>query len=111
MKKLSHKALKEEGKRLNGTELCCNCYTYENAVHYISKLEEVPAGAYLCGECDSLVNSIIKKIRESFPDAAGCTYTQLFYSSGVYGNNGQLHQFEILNNNWEKTGESFYIYF
>lgn len=110
MKKLSHKKLIEEGKRLGGIQLSCNCYTYENAVYYISRLEEVKVGSYLCGD-DEYINSIIRKIKKAFPDAKGCTHTKLFYSAGIYGNNGQLHQFEILDKNWNKTGETFYTFF
>lgn len=64
MKKLSHKKLMEAGKNLGGIKLACNCYAFENAVHFISKLEAVPKGSYLCGDDDSRVNSIINDIKK-----------------------------------------------
>ena len=111
MKRLSHKALKNEGARLGGIELNCNCYTYENAIHFISRLEKIEIGSYLCGDNDEYINSIIEKIKAIYPDSKGCIYTQLYYSAGTYGNNGQLHQFEILDSDYNRTGETFYIYF
>ena len=110
-KKLSHKKLVEEGQRLNGIYFECNCYTFENIVHFMQRLENFSEGSYLCGEHDKLVNRIIKGLKADFPNSTGCRAEQLSYSTGMYGNNGQLYRLEILDENYNRTGETFYIYF
>lgn len=76
-----------------------------------TRLENFEEGRYLCGNNDKEVNRIIRNLRADFPGAKGCAATQLYYAVGTYGNIGQLYQFEILDSNWERTGETFYIYF
>lgn len=39
MKKLSHKEICRMGEMMDGIKLNCNIYTFENAEHYISRLE------------------------------------------------------------------------
>lgn len=111
MKKTSHKKLVETGKRINGISFSWNPYTFENAVHYFSRLEEIPEGSFLCGADEEKINSVIRNLRADFPGSKGCIPTQLYYSAGVYGNSGQLYSMEILDSNYEKTGNTFYIYF
>lgn len=100
-----------EGQCLCGIKLDCNCYSFENAIHFISKLKNVPTGSYLCGDNDDRVNNIIAEIKKAYPEATACRATQLFYSAGTCGNNGQLYKMEILDAEWNATGEEFYIYF
>lgn len=113
MKKLSKKAIQAEGQKLDGIKLNCNAYTFDNALHYISQLENVPAGSYLCEseENESRVNEIINQIKKDFPESKGCNYEQLYYSAGVYGNNGQLCKMYVLDADYNRTENSFYIYF
>lgn len=40
MKKLSHKEICRMGEMMDGIKLECNIYTFENAEHYISRLEQ-----------------------------------------------------------------------
>lgn len=110
-KKMSHKNLLAEGQRLGGIHFNCNCYTFDNIVHYMTRLENFEEGRYLCGNNDKEVNRIIRNLKADFPGTKGCVATQLYYAVGTYGNIGQLYQFEILDSNWERTGETFYIYF
>ena len=51
------------------------------------------------------------EIKKAYPESKGCSATQLFYSTGTYGNNGQLYKMEILDKEWNATGEKFYFYF
>lgn len=108
MKKLSHKALKETGKNLNGIKLNVNIYTFENAEHYISRLEKFNEEA---GVCCHKVNEIISDIKKEFPEAKGCKVDSLFYSSGLYGCIGRLSKVTVLDKEWNETRNSFYIYF
>ena len=113
MKKLSHKKLQETGRQLNGLYLSCNSYTFENAVHYLTQLQKVESGFYLVGGLseEETVNNLIKEIKEMFPQANACRAEQLFYSSGVYGNNGQLYKMDVVDKNYNDIGYTFYIYF
>lgn len=113
MKRLSRKALQAEGQKLDGIKLNCNPYTFDNAIHYISQLENVPAGSYLCGaeENENRINDIINQIKKDFPESKGCSYEYLYYSAGVYGNNGQLYKVFVLDADYNRTENSFYIYF
>lgn len=110
-KRISRKNLLAEGQRLDGIKLDGNCYQFENAIHFISCLKDVPSGSYLCGANDDRINNIIAEIKKAYPEAKGCSATQLFYSAGTCGNNGQLYKMEILDKEWNATGEKFYFYF
>ena len=57
------------------------------------------------------VNNLINEIKESFPQANACRAEQLFYSAGVYGNNGQLYKMDVVDKNYNDIGYTFYIYF
>ena len=37
--------------------------------------------------------------------------TQLFYSAGIYGNNGQLHKVDILDKSTSKKLDTIYVYY
>lgn len=63
-KRISRKNLIAEGQRLDGIKLDVNCYSFENAIHYISRLKDVPAGSYLCGDNGDRVNNIIAEIKK-----------------------------------------------
>lgn len=108
MKKLSHKALKELGNNLNGIYLDVNIYTFENAEHYISRLSNFSEES---GVCCHKVNEIVNEIKKRFPGAKGCNVDSLYYASGLYGCIGRLSKVTVLDSNWERTGETFYIYF
>lgn len=112
-KKMSHKKLVETGRSLDGVQLCCNCYTFENAVYYLTRLQKVESGSYLVGGLseEDKVNNLINEIRESFPQAHACRAEQLFYSAGIYGNNGQLYKFDVVDGDYNEVGYSFYAYF
>ena len=113
MKKLSHKKLQETGRQLNGLYLSCNCYTFENAVYYLTRLQKVESGSYLVGDLstEDKVNNFINGTKEMFPQAYACRAEQLFYSAGVYGNNGQLYKMDVVDKNYNDIGYTFYIYF
>lgn len=108
MKKLSHKALKETGKNLNGIKLDVNIYTFENAEHYISRLEKFDEDT---GVCCHKVNEIISDIKKEYPGSKGCRIDSLFYASGLYGCIGRLSKATVLDAEYNDTGKSFYIYF
>lgn len=63
-KRISRKNLLAEGQRLDGIKLDGNCYQFENAIHFISCLKDVPSGSYLCGANDDRINNIIAEIKK-----------------------------------------------
>ena len=109
MKKLSHKGIFRVGEMLNGIKLeKCNIHTFENAEHYISRLEQFDKESGVC--CDE-VNEIIAGIKKACPNAKGCRCDFQYYACGVYGCIGKLSKVTVLNGSWEPTNEVFYIYF
>lgn len=108
MKRLTHKEICRIGEMMEGIKLNCNIYTFENAEHYISMLEKFDEKT---GVCCREVNEIIEKIRAAFPESRGCRVDSEFYAAGIYGCIGRLSKVTILDGNWDKTGNSFYIYF
>lgn len=99
MNKMSHRALKEMGKALDGMYFDGNIYAHGNRVHYLSSLpyawdkESMIADAKrLSGEMGTLIDEIAAL-------DCDCTRTeQLAYSCGIYGNSGQLHRIEYFKN-------------
>lgn len=74
MQKLSLKDLRNEAKRVNAVSLSGNVYYYQNYVDNLYKYNNIRS------------------------------IEQLYYSSGSYGNNGQLHKITTHNN-------TFYVYY
>lgn len=108
MKKLSHKEIYRIGEMMDGIKLDCNIYTFENAEHYISRLEPFNEES---GVCCHKVNEIIADIRKECPDSKGCRIDSLFYASGLYGCIGRLSKATVLDAEYNDTGKSFCIYF
>lgn len=108
MKKLSHKEICRMGEMIDGIKLDCNIYTFENAEHYISRLEPFDEES---GVCCNKVNEIIAEIKKAFPTAKGCQIDSEYYAAGIYGCIGRLSKATVLDSEWNSTGNSFYIYF
>ncbi len=109
MKRVSHKELCRMGEMMNGIKLeKCNVYTFENAEHYISRLEQFDQKSGVC--CDE-VNGIIAEIKSAFPNAKGCRVDSQYYAAGIYGCIGKLSKVTVLNGSWEPTNEVFCIFF
>lgn len=100
--KMTHKALKETGKALNGYYFDGNIYAHENRVHYLSSVvldwrkdERIAEAKKHCTEISDLIDEIVAT------GANEATTAQLAYSCGIYGNSGQLHRIE-----YTKDGET-----
>lgn len=96
------------GEMMDGIKLDCNIYTFENAEHYISRLEPFNEES---GVCCKKVNEIIAGIKKEFPDAKGCRVDSKYYASGIYGCIGRLSKVTVFDSEWNITENSFYIYF
>ena len=108
MKKLSHKKICIIGEMMDGIKLDCNIYTFENAEHYISLLEPFNEES---GVCCHKVNEIIEGIKKEFHSAKGCQVDSKYYADGICGCIGRLSKVTVLDEEWNSTGNSFYIYF
>lgn len=106
--------MKEEAQRLGAFELTKECYQYENDVWYLSHLHTIKTG----DDYTKLSNAVLKfldhyniKISDFYGGFANASTTQLGYSSGIYGNNGQLHEITFYDANWGNARESVYVYY
>lgn len=91
--KLTHKALKELAKSLGGIYFDGNIYAHQNRVHYLASVvnswrqdETIKDAKRHCSEMSDLIDEVLTY------GADAANYTQLAYSCGIYGNNGQLHE-------------------
>lgn len=99
MTKLTRKTLQKEANRLGAYKLTSNVYKYENAISQLYRLEEVDEHDN-CFEAD-IFNKFIRMVKAESVGAYRADVTQMYYSAGAYGNNGQLHEVRItdINNN------------
>ena len=93
MAKLTRKTLQKEANRLGAYKLSSDVYEYENAISKLYRLEEVDEHDS-CFDAD-LYNQFVRMVKAESVSAYRADVKQMFYSSGTYGNNGQLHEVRI----------------
>lgn len=112
-KKITKKLLKEMGENFGGYQYGGNVYDYENAIHYIQN-------SYYTSEMikEKFVDNQYwnrKDLRElvcKYKDLdCRMSATQLYYSAGIYGNNGQLHKIKVYDKDYKDILDVFYIYY
>ena len=106
--KLSKKELGNTGIAHDGYYLGGNVYTYENAIFYLEirdleNLEKSVKG--------NDIEKLIDYLKQYDMDNVHIMTTQLFYSAGTYGNNGQLHKVDILDRSTSKKLDTIYVYY
>ena len=99
MAKLTRKTLQKEANRLGAYKLTSDVYKYENAISKLYRLEEVDEHDS-CFDAETF-NQFIRMVKAENESAYRADTTQMYYSAGTYGNNGQLHEVRItdINNN------------
>lgn len=99
MAKLTRKTLQKEANRLGAYKLTSDVYKYENAISKLYRLEEVNENN-TCFDADAF-NQFVRMVKAENAGAYRADATQMYYSYGTYGNNGQLHMVRItdINNN------------
>lgn len=96
MEKMSHKALLNEGRRLNGLYFSSNTYEYENCIEMIQCLREDKKLT-----CTSKAyNDTLEQLKKDYPNLKSICATKIAYSAGVYGNTGQMHKLELYDSNY-----------
>ena len=108
MTKLSRKALQKEANRLGAYKLASNVYTYENAISNLFRLEEVNEHD-TCFNAD-VYNQFVRMVKAENAGAFRADATQMYYSYGTYGNNGQLHEVRITDIN-NKLVNIYFVYY
>lgn len=108
MTKLSRKALQKEANRLGAYKLGTNVYHYENAIIRLYRLEEVDEHNS-CFNAD-MFNKFVRMVKSENVGAYRADATQMYYSSGAYGNNGQLHEVRITDIN-NKLVNVYFVYY
>lgn len=95
MKKLSHKTLLSEGRRLNGLYFSGNVCEYENCIDMMQNLRE-DKNQTCTGKA---YNDTLERLKKDYPTLKSIIAIQIAYSAGIYGNIGQLHKLELFDNN------------
>lgn len=109
IQKMSHKALKEMGKALNGYYYDGNIYSHENRVYYLSNIWREYRKSERLEECrhhSPEIEALAEEIAAL--DIDGSRTAQLAYSCGYYGNSGQLHKIDYFKD--DAIVRTIYIY-
>lgn len=93
MAKLTRKALQKEANRLGAYKLTSDVYKYENAISKLYRLEEVDEHDS-CFDAETF-NQFVRMVKAENAGAYRADVTQMYYSAGACGNNGQLHVVRI----------------
>lgn len=112
-KKVTKKLLKKLGEDFGGYHYGGNVYDYQNAIHYIENYNYTS---------EDIKNKLVdnkywnrKELRELVCSYKELGYKmsaeQLYYSAGIYGNNGQLHKIRVYDKNYNEHLETFFIYY
>ena len=111
---LTKKQLKELSISLNAYYMGGNVYDYENIVYYLDyKMDIQSLKKYNKPYLSQLLQDINKQYNlDNFINGIyKISATQVAYSHGIYGNNGQLHQLKVYNTTTNEHIFSYYIYY
>ena len=111
---LTKKQLKELSISLNAYYMGGNVYDYENIVYYLEyKMDLQSLKKYNKQDLSKLLEDINKQYNlDNFLNGIyKISATQIAYSHGIYGNNGQLHQLKIYNTKTNEHISSYYVYY
>lgn len=123
--KISKKELKRIGENNAGYYFTGDVYSYENVVFYIQQLiwrtekgtktRNKKRRSEIKKELEKNINSKYKndliKLIDKIENISHDNYSvnQLYYSDGLYGNSGQLHEIKLYNK--ENIVDLFYLYY
>lgn len=106
--RLSKKALQEQANLLGAYKLSGNVYKYENAISKLYSLKEVDKYD-TCYDAE-VFNKFVRMIKDESVGAYSAEVTQMYYSAGVYGNSGQLHEVRVEDIN-NKLLNVYFVYY
>lgn len=109
--KLSKKELKRRAELEEGYYFTGNVYSYENIVNYLNQLAYRTESGHKTENKErikEIKNELIKNVNSNYFNSLkdivkniesikhdNYNMTQLYYSAGLYGNSGQLHQLNL----------------
>lgn len=108
------KNLKDLSKSLNAYYMGGNVYDYENIVYYLDyKIDIQSLKKYTRYDLSKLLQDIDTHYNlDNFINGIyKISATQLAYSHGVYGNNGQIHQLKVYNTKTNEHIFTYYVYY
>lgn len=113
MIKLSKKELKKEAERIEAYYFTGNVYNYENVVYYLQRLVwKTEKGTKTKNKKDiqNIKKELLKNINSNYFTSLqdivknietikhdNYSMDQLYYSAGLHGNSGQLHEIKLYN--------------
>lgn len=117
--KLTKKQLKEIAEREEAYYFTGNVYSYENVIYYLNiiiwKNRDKKDISNYCLELFKNVNyNYINSANDLINNIKSISYDsyeveQLYYSAGVYGNNGQLHRIRLYKD--DSIVAEYYMYY
>lgn len=112
-KKVTKKLLKEMGEDFGGYLYGGNVYDYENAIHYIQNYNYTSEDIKNKFVDNKYYNrSALRELVCKYKDLGyKMSCEQMYYSAGMYGNNGQLHKVRVYDKDYNEHLETFYIYY
>ena len=124
--KTSKKQLRKEAEYLEAYYFTGNVYSYENIVEYINLIsrstsEDQPMN-YIKENLESYINEAFKNCKKEYYNSLkdlieniktikhdNIMTRQLYYSAGLYGNSGQLHEIKLYYH--EMLVAEYYMYY
>lgn len=112
MEKLSKKQLKNISESLGAFYCGGNVYNHENITYYLEHKQLDELKKYISeynnvkGLVEFLDNLLIGGV-----ELYNIWSNQIAYSAGVYGNNGQLRQYKVINRATDEIIKEFYTYY
>lgn len=125
MIKLSKKELRKEAERIEAYYFTGNVYSYENVVYYLQRLAwKTEKGTKTKNKKDiqNIKKELLKNINSNYFTSLqdivknietikhdNYSINQLYYSAGLYGNSGQLHEIKLYNK--ENITAIYHVYY
>lgn len=109
---LTKKNLKELSESLGAYYCGGNVYNHENIQYYIRHKDIESVSKYINNEYNDVqaLVTLLNELLVGNKDNYTISDTQLAYSHGIYGNNGQIHKYTIYNNDREIVREIYTYY-
>ncbi len=111
---LTKAKLKDLSQSLDAYYMGGNVYDYENIVHYLDYKMDVQS-LKKCTRYDlpKLLQDINSQYNlDNFINGIyKISATQVAYSHGIYGNNGQIHQLKVYNTKTNEHIFTYYVYY
>ena len=112
MEKLTKKQLKEISESMGAFYCGGNVYNHENITYYLEhkQMDELKKYINDYNNVNDLVD-FLDNLLIGGVELYNIWSNQVAYSAGVYGNNGQLRQYKVINKETDEIIREFYTYY